>query len=260
MNHETKELFRKSLPEGLRQFFLKSGFALAPEALPRAVFENFHEWSWLDSSLQALKDRGFAPRTILDIGAYQGEWTRTAKAIFPEASVIMVDAQEGKRPFLQKVKDEFSSGVDFHIAFVGAEDDRELTFYEMETGSSAFEEQSSVPRTKKQVRTRSLGSILRQAGWTGVDFLKLDVQGYELEILKGAGNILDGVEFVLMEASLQRLNAGAPLLDEVIAFMRAKGFLAYDICSFFRRPPGRILSQVDLLLVRESSRFSPLQK
>jgi|GEM_PF-6087469 len=99
--------------------------------------------------------------------------------------------------------------------------------------------------------------ILRQAGWSGVDFLKLDVQGYEMKILKGGGDILDRVEFILLEASLQPLNAGAPLVDEILTFMRARGFLMYDICSFSRRPPQRLLSQIDLLMVRETSKFSP---
>src|SRR5262245_7983387 len=50
-----------------------------------------------------LKERGFVPAGIIDVGAYEGNWTRLARGIFGEVPSLMVEAQEAKRPFLDRV-------------------------------------------------------------------------------------------------------------------------------------------------------------
>lgn len=84
------------------------------------------------------------------------------------------------------------------------------------------------------------------------DFVKLDVQGYEIEVLKGADRILQSAEFVLLEVSIWQYNAGSPLLGTVVDWMSARGFRVYDLFEFSRRPDD-VLVQMDLLFVREDS-------
>lgn len=104
---------------------------------------------------------------------------------------------------------------------------------------------------------RTLDSVAdRLYGETPVDFLKLDVQGYELEVLGGASRILSTCEFVLLECSLIRGNLGAPLFHDVVAAMAGYGFLLYDIATLMRRSDNR-LSQIDGLFVSASSAWRP---
>jgi len=60
----------------------------------------------------------------------------------------------------------------------------------------------------------------------GPVFLKLDVQGYELEVLRGGNNLLSKTEVVVLECSLIEYNTGAPLIADVISFMKDRGFLS----------------------------------
>ena len=90
-----------------------------------------------------------------------------------------------------------------------------------------------------------VGSVI-----TSPQLLKLDVQGYEVEVLKGATRILAHTEVALLEVSLIEYNAGSPLFAEVIACMSNAGFAAYDICGYARRESDRALFQVDMLFVR----------
>ena len=59
--------------------------------------------------------------------------------------------------------------------------------------------------------------------------MKIDAPGYELEILKGSGRMLETLKTVLLEVSLIEINQGAPLFAEVVSFMNDKGFVPYDI-------------------------------
>ena len=51
-------------------------------------------------SLQNLKSNGFSPRTVIDVGAWIGDWTEHVHPIFPDAQFLMVEANPGKQPGL----------------------------------------------------------------------------------------------------------------------------------------------------------------
>ena len=85
------------------------------------------------------------------------------------------------------------------------------------------------------------------------DFLKLDVQGYELEVLKGAEKSLHSINAILAEVNLIDIHDGAPLLAEMIAWFSQHGWVAYDICALTRRPLDQALWQADILFTPEDS-------
>jgi hypothetical protein len=58
---------------------------------------------------------------------------------------------------------------------------------------------------------------------------------------------------MIIELSLIEINAGAPLLDEALSFMRGAGFVAYDILEIHRRPLDGAMNQIDILFLREDS-------
>lgn len=81
--------------------------------------------------------------------------------------------------------------------------------------------------------------------------LKLDVQGFELEVLKGSLGILPKIRYVLLEISLVSLYTGQPTLLELLTFLDLHG---YEVTEFFnfQRSRGRLI-QFDLLVSRKSS-------
>lgn len=81
-------------------------------------------------------------------------------------------------------------------------------------------------------------------------WLKIDVQGYELEVLEGARRTLRGVFGLEVEMSLVALYEGQPLMHEVLDAVRARGFELVDLEPAYRDPvSGRVL-QVDGVAVR----------
>jgi FkbM family methyltransferase len=210
-----------------------------------------------ERSLVLLRDKGFNPKTIIDCGAYVGRWTQMARRIFPDAVFLMLEANPAKERRLKEVQEAAPATTRYAIAVIGAESRPSVRFYQMESGSSVFEEQSGVPRNIMESPMRTLDEIVLEKNLTDVHFIKLDVQGYELEILKGAPEALRTVLAVLMEVSFLQYNAGAPLFAEVIRFMDERGFVVYDIGSLVRWQGDNSLLQADLLFVRKDSPFRP---
>lgn len=198
-----------------------------------------------------LRQKGFSPAGIVDVGAYHGGWTKLARRIFPGTPVIMVEAQESKRTKLEALCEQ---EVSFASALLASEAGRVVTFFEMETGSSLFGEQSNAPRESKSYVTDTLDNIA--AGLESPLFLKLDVQGAELEVLQGGEETLGRCEVIQLEVAMLPYNEGAPTFLEVLSYMDAKGFAPFDV-SGFSRPNGVDLVQIDLLFARKDSSLRP---
>jgi hypothetical protein len=86
--------------------------------------------------------------------------------------------------------------------------------------------------------------------------LKLDVQGYELEVLKGACDTLKSVDVVVLETSVLPYNADTPLTGDVVAAMHALGFNVLAVLEMhYTGERDDLLFQVDFAFVRKDSRL-----
>ena len=83
--------------------------------------------------------------------------------------------------------------------FLGEDDGTRVEFFHAGTSSSALRFGPHAPIEKY---TTSLDSYCRTKSINNIDILKLDVQGYELNILSGARSILNNVELIIAEVSL----------------------------------------------------------
>lgn len=205
-------------------------------------------------SLKRLKRLGFDPQCIVDIGAYEGEWTKECLKIFPYANYLMVEAILQKQSRLNAIVSKYSN-VKYELSLVGAQEGEEVSFTELETASSVLDE-VIVKHNRVKRKMRRLDGIVKEQEINKVDLIKLDVQGYELEVLKGFGEFLQNTDIIIMECSLIDIHKNSPLVREVLNFMFDYGFVVYDICSVStRRPLDKALWQTDLIFVKENSRF-----
>jgi FkbM family methyltransferase len=245
---------------GLKQMLGEFTPRIARRAAVRlgAFYERFEQHSRpvrfpsQEGAFHTLKKHGWSPKSCIDVGAYHGEWAAMFLGIFPESRVLMLEAQEGKRAALEESAARSGGRTSLAIALLGAVDGQEVEFAEMETGSSVYSEASPFARTVVRKPLTTLDRLL--ADWPAFaapQCLKIDTQGYELEVLKGASRTLRQVDAVLMEVSLLQVNAGCPTFAEVISFMNDAGFTVFDFCSQIRRRDG-VLWQTDLLFVRRA--------
>jgi len=247
---------RRYLPRPLREFIYRAGNFFGDEFVTSAAHFDGTASSPMALLLTRLRQLQFEPQTVVDCGAYRGDWTRLAKRVFPAARVLMIEPQRTLSPVLRTVCSYYED-VTYVSALLASCDGSTVDFFQMGTGSSVLEEASSVPRTTIGLQTRTLDAVTDDCGFDAIDLLKLDVQGYEVEVLKGASRRLASCEFVLLEASLIPVNRACPLVADVVAFMAGNGFRLFDLGDVVRRRDGT-LWQMDLLFVNDRSRFVPL--
>jgi len=206
----------------------------------------------LRGRLENLRRAGHAPRRIIDAGAFRGQWARTALAVFPAAEVLMVEAQPALAALLTALCAR-EPRLRFHAALLGAEK-RRSKFLLGETNSRVVPD-SHVAAPGEQVfdlEVETLEAVAAAEGFGACDLLKLDLQGHELPALAGAGALFGRVEVILVEVSWLPIG-GVPLVHEVCAAFRARGYQLYDILGFNYRPLDGALWQSDLMFVRRDS-------
>ena len=202
--------------------------------------------------LENLRRAGFAPRKIIDAGAYRGEWTRLAQSIFPTAEFLLIEPQPQLRPVLEAVCASLPRARYRQIALGAAA--RTVQFQLSETNSRVMSPADAAAASEASctVPMDTLASVARQEDFLDADFLKLDLQGHELQALAGAGEMFGRVEVIATEVSVLRIG-DVPLVDEVCDAFRARGYRLYDIFGFNHRPLDRALWQCDLVFVRTDS-------
>jgi FkbM family methyltransferase len=228
--------------------------SLATRLIPDSLKKNFKDRLGVPNmfwSLQNMQNNGFRPSSIIDIGAYHGEWTKETKNIFPEAKYLMIEAQASKINQLMDISKSNPNTIYFVHALLASEEGKTVKFHEMETASSVLSEHHDTNAKIVQMQTKELDKLLSDIAFPAPDLIKLDTQGYEVETLKGAEKTLKKVQSVLMEVSLLDIHRDCPLMPEVIQFMYERGFVPYDICTFTRRPLDKALWQVDIIFIKK---------
>jgi FkbM family methyltransferase len=184
------------------------------------------------SVLADLKARGFTPAVIFDIGAATGSWTAETAPIFPRAKFITVEPRAtGLEPTVR--------------AAVGAAEGTAV-MTDWKTGSTLLPT-TDTDSPKYSVPVTTLDRLAAQFGMP--DLVKLDVEGFELEALKGADTLWGRTEVFVIEVSLYRFS-GRPMLHEIVPFMADHAYFVYDVAGFIRRPYDGAVAMMDLCFSR----------
>lgn len=220
-----------------------------PDSMTSATIE-VALWYIERNAYLRLRDHGFRPGGIIDIGAYRGDWARSIKSIFG-APLLMIEARNEMKTWLDRVVSEHRD-ISYQIALLGSSE-CEIDFHVQDTGSSIYAERSNAPRTVIPINMATLD--LLNLSMKPPLFIKIDVQGAELDVLSGAEQTLAKTEVLQLEVPLLPYNEGAPTIEKEISFLSDHGFVIYDIAGFIR-PKGH-LAQMDMLFVRRDSKLRP---
>lgn len=165
----------------------------------------------------------FTPKRILDIGANVGGWFAVCKAHFPDSYVFSIEANEECRDILK------ANNPDSAIALL-TKDEEIYDFYTMNnlpyaTGNSIYKELTTHynEATTSVIKRQGvmLDKLLKDQTF---DLIKMDVQGAELDVIKGGINICKQAKGMVLEVAIREYNQNSPLHDEVIEYLDSIGF------------------------------------
>lgn len=181
-------------------------------------------------------------QTVVDIGANRGQFSLMVRHCLPEAKIIAFEPLNAPAAIFRKVFVNDARTMLYEVA-IGPEQGNRLMHVSAEDDSSSLLpitalQEKIFPGTGEEksvdIYIGPLHSFINTTDIVGSALLKLDVQGYELEALKGCDGMLHCFEHVYAECSFVELYQGQALVDEVLAWMDKKGFgLAgvYNVCN-----------------------------
>lgn len=207
------------------------------------MYELTSETQGSHTMVDILKTVGWSPTTILDIGGYKGHWTRAFRVQFPRATFAVVEPNS--HPELQ------SLGVPVYREVLSSTL-KEVSWYSnLSTGDSLYPERTRHYASVAPVvrHTTTLDTLFPTQRF---DFIKIDCQGAELDILAGGQTMLQDTDVLLLECSFAgQYNAGAPSFADYIRIVDALGFAPLDLPELHRA--NGVMCQVDILFLRKTS-------
>lgn len=161
--------------------------------------------------LELMQSRyGFEPKVCYDIGANLLHWQKVAKRVWPCTQTVLFDAFNPLE-FLY-----VESGDPYYMGVLSDTEDKVVKFYQndkMTTGNSYYKENNDhifPPDIFVEKRTRTLDSVVAEKSFPLPDLIKIDVQGAELDVLKGASKTLEHAQYLIVELQTANYNIGAP--------------------------------------------------
>lgn len=237
------------MPLGIRRVIRSaaSRIGLRAESEPESGFRA----AVLMPFLELLRQDGFAPRHIVDVGANRGDWTRTALQVFPDAAYTLIEPQENLKSYAQDLLDRhrkiewITAGVSnaagtMRLTIAGRDDSSTFVLSEDEARAAGLRQ---VP-----VEVRTLNDIMSSRKAPLPDLVKIDAEGLDLKVLDGASELMGKTRVFLVEAAVC-----APLENSamrVMERMTSAGYKLVDITDLNRSKQGALwLCELAFVLV-----------
>lgn len=210
-----------------------------------------------DGRIANMIDIGFSPKCIFDCGASVGQWSYKVSNLFPGAQIVAIEPNnlviEKARQQLKSVRpqviiEQCAIGASQGKAFLNIWDNEHTKM----SGSSLKDHVQGEPRNRMEVQIDTLDSICQRHRLTP-DLVKLDLQGGELDALKGATQILQNTEVIISEFGCLQAYIDRTTPFDLMRVMYDHDYCLYDIIDLIYRPYDNALTGGDFIFVKNSS-------
>lgn len=198
--------------------------------------------------------------TVIDVGASVGSFSEMALALFPHA---MVHGFEPLADDYRRLAARFGGNPRFkpHSVALGAQRGTRILLRSAYAPSSSFLPMAdahvrSFPFTRdvtsEPVRVERLDDVLAAEDIQDPLCVKLDVQGFEAEVVEGGRKTIARAALLIVEMSVEKLYENQPLFDALYRTLHGLGFdYAGNLAQLLSPEDGRVL-QVDAIFRRRS--------
>lgn len=225
----------------------------------RIVSHGLSQWFWglrhRDISYLAMDLGEILPgdvRTVIDVGAHAGHVAEALDFLYRPDRLWVVEPNPVRGPELDaRFKDRpnvtvakcclgEANGIVRFNSYVFDAASSLFSCAEGHLASMGFSEES-IPIEVQMTTLREL----MPGDLPILDLLKLDCQGSELLVLKGAGDRIRDVRWIYCEVTIDTIYEGAPLWEELHDFLRSRNFVLRSLSGF--AGSGRSIQWADAL-------------
>jgi FkbM family methyltransferase len=214
----------------------------------------------LENLILMIREKGFTPNLIVDVGANHGTWARLWKGYFPNSKFILIEPQNWLKSSFQDLLDDRTVYLPVGVGkFDGT---LPFTVYEGRDDSSTFvmskDQARSLGFKQIDLQIMTLNSIISKQGGQIPEIVKIDAEGMDLDVLEGASELWNKTEMFLIEANINGEYKQNNILN-ILNFMDKAGYKMFDITDL-NRPFGlRVLWLVELVFVKRGGFFDNLK-
>ncbi len=201
-----------------------------------------------------ISEKGFKPRTVIDVGVAYG--TPELYETFPNATHLLVEPLKEYEKVLKNISQKYNA--QYVVAAAGSKKGKIIINVHTDLSSSSIYKESDgtyADGKPREVSVITLDDLCEEKGLKGPYLIKIDTQGAEFEVLNGAKKVLKDTEVIILEVSFFQFYVNGPQFYDIVAYMKKKGFVAYDISSGHNRPLDNALAQIDMVFVKENGPF-----
>jgi len=228
---------------GYRKFRTDSGLGFFPKDA-----WGFDPWD----DIARIHGSKSGPVTVLDVGANAGQTVANIKRRFPLAKVFSFEPDPRVFPQLVAVSKQFPGCSTFRFGLGAAEAFLDLQCAQASEGNSFLAVDNAITNEVRggwnsnigttRVPVRRLDAVCGELTLSKIDILKIDVQGYELSVLEGAGSLLspERIKSVLLEIGLIPIYENQATADQVFALLTTRGYGLISLYPSSRLRDGRM--------------------
>ncbi|MCX6113062.1 MAG: FkbM family methyltransferase [Proteobacteria bacterium] len=209
--------------------------------------------------VSGLAKQGILPKTVLDVGANVGQFAVASAKIFPHVQIYSFEPLPECYKKLQKNAVDSGNIKVYPLALGDCEN--ELNFHVnsynlsssiLPLGKSHLE---AFPKVKETdtilVKVTTLDRVFTDIELHSPVLLKLDVQGYEANVIRGGVDTLRRIDYVVIEVSFKQMYEGELLFNDITQMMKEHGFqFNRPLCWLSMDRTDEII-QMDALYTRE---------
>jgi FkbM family methyltransferase len=179
--------------------------------------------------LISLKESGFNPKVIYDIGSCVGHYYNVVKEIWSDAEIYLFEANPECDIIYQNkgIKKKY-----YHIGLLSNEDNKKVKYYycPQHPGGNSYYQEVGNRNSKEdfqnyiELTTSKLSTICKLKNIPPPDLIKIDVQGAEKDIIKGSEEIIKQTKYLIVEMQHMEYNKGAPRVNATKPYIEKLGF------------------------------------
>lgn len=204
-----------------------------------------------------LKAKGFQPGTVIDIGVAKGTpWLYQ----FPDAKLVLVEPNPQFQQDLQSIAAEnradilpYAAGVEAGVLTLNVDlhAPSSSSFYDASAELLSYWQKRGRRRSTetRSVDVRPLDALIAEH-YRPPFLIKIDTEGFELEVLKGAVQTLAKAECLIVETSVARRYEGSYAFADLIAFLASRDFGLSDILDVQSFDGDGDISYMDIAFTR----------